>query len=125
MSNPAFPTLTGAFGYAPDSSTWNEVDEDPALKQEMEGGYMISRRKHTRTPRPTFTFSYTNLNDADKIAIQNFWKNTVFGGSVIFDWTNPRTSVVYAVRFKSAPTYKYTGRLSYKSWTVAIALEQV
>lgn len=117
---PTFPTFqTGLL----DSRAFEVTPEDPAMRTEMEGGYVITRKKHTRRPRRTFTASYRGLNDADRDALDDFW-DLVGGGSVVFDWTNPEDSVVYAVRFKEAYRLVHTGRGPTRRWDCLLTFEQ-
>jgi hypothetical protein len=119
MPNPIFPTLTNA----PDSSKYGLEVEDPSMKTEMDGGYVVSRAKHTRTPRKKFSTGYTMLKNTDRDTLQAFY-NTVRGGSVIFDWTDPASLVVYQVRFAAALTFTYTGVGTSQRWDVVLRLEQ-
>lgn len=121
MSNPQFPTLsTGS-----DSALYALELEDVALKTKIDGGYVVSRAKHTRKPRKTFTTGYTDLKPADKTLIQDFYENVAKGGSVVFDWTDPASSTVYQVRFVDGPLqWKYTGIGPTQRWQVQFRLEQ-
>lgn len=123
MSNPAFPTLTGTFKL-PDSKQFGLELEDPAQKTDIEGGYVITRPKHTRIPRKTWTgISYVQLNSTDKAALESFW-NTVKGGSLIFDWTNPEDGSLYLVRFKDPVKFKYAGIGQTHYWDCSFSLQQ-
>ena len=120
MPNPTFPLAADQ-----DSSKFSVEQEDPALRTEIEGGYVVTRKKHTRTPRKTFTTGFAYLNNTDRATLQTFW-NTVSGGTLIIDWTNPQDLAVYQVRFKGGPLkFTYVGRLGNQRWDVAITLEQV
>lgn len=121
MPNPLFPTLSG--GTKPDAADFSVSYEDPALRTDMEGGYVVSRARHTRTPRKTFKVVYRNISNADKILIENFW-NTVRGGSVIFDWVNPEDTLTYAVRFKDSLSSNYEGMGNTKRWDCSFSVEQ-
>jgi hypothetical protein len=115
-----FPTLTAN----PDSSKFGYEKEDPAIKLEMEGGYMISRARHTRALRRTFTLVYTYISDADKVLLDAFW-DTMKGGSDYFTWTNPENSTAYTVRFKTPMKIEYRGRYNLKKWDVSVTIEEV
>lgn len=119
MTNPVFPTLTRGV----DSKFTTEETEDVSLKTKIEGGYVVSRAKHTRTPRKTFTTGYTALPPADKATLEAFY-NTVKGGSVIFDWKDPVSLAFFQVRFTEALSFKYTGIGNSRMWDVQIKLEQ-
>lgn len=119
MSNPVFPTL--AMGQ--DSKYYAIGQEDVAMKTKMDGGYVVSRAKHTRIPRLTFKTGFTAIGEADRALLTAFY-NTVRGGSVIFDWTDPVQNTVYQVRFGGEIEYKYTGVGGVRLWDVTINLEQ-
>jgi len=117
---PTFPTLTEG----QDSSLYEVSTENPAIRSEMEGGYVVSRARHTRAPRKTYKTGFTNIGTADKALLDSFWF-TVKGGSASFDWTDPVTLSVITVRFMNDITFKYTGAGATKRWNVGITLEQV
>lgn len=116
-----FPTLTSK----PDTRHYSVDREDPALRNEMEGGYVSSRPRFTRKPRRTFTIGFTNLSDDDLSTLNNFW-DEVRGGSVGFEWVNGFTGETVQVRFKSHWATKYTGRGTHRVWDVTgIQLEEM
>lgn len=119
MSNPVFPTLSKG----QDSQFYEMTPEDPALKTQMEGGYVVSRPKHTRKPRRTFKTGFSSITQADYTTLMTFWE-TVRGGSLIFDWTDPATGTVYQVRFAAQPAFKYVGKGNTRLWDVQMTLEQ-
>lgn len=121
MATPVFPTLPS--GMLPDSQQFTETAEDPAKREDMEGGYVVSRAKHTRKPRRTWGIGFRDLTDADKVTLDDFW-DTVRGGSLILNWTHPKTSVVYAVRFKESMNWKYVGWGPRSNWDCSFTLEQ-
>lgn len=122
MTNPVFPTLsTGQ-----DSSLYNMELEDPGMKTPIEGGYVVSRAKHTRIPRRIFKTGFTSITSTDRDTLVTFY-GTVHGGSVIFDWADPASAggaTVYQVRFADKLNFKYTGHGTSQRWDVAISLEQ-
>jgi hypothetical protein len=119
MSNPVFPTLADG----QDSKLYSVEAENPAIKTETDGGYVISRAKHTRKPRKTFTTGYTSISDADKKKIEAFY-DLVRGGSVIFDWEDTESGLTHQVRFSAMPNYKYKGAGLLRRWDVAFSVEQ-
>lgn len=119
MTNPVFPTLA----MLQDSKFYSVEQEDVGLKTTMDGGYVVSRAKHTRTPRRTFTTGFTTIRTADKALLEAFY-TTVRGSSVIFDWTDPVSLTVYQVRFADKLTFKYTGMGAMQLWDVGVKLEQ-
>lgn len=98
--------------------------KDPSLQSEMENGLVISRAKFTRVPQ-TFVLKWTALPIADYIALRDFYRNTVHGGSLAFDWyypivpNDPYSGQLFRVRFVggdvsfdlAAPGY-YSGTLT-------------
>lgn len=119
MPNPVFPTLS----IGQDSSQYELEIEDPSMKSEMEGGYVVSRAKHTRAPRKTFKSGFTDLSGDDKATLTAFYE-TVRGGSVIFDWTDPASLTVYQVRFMEKLNFKYVGMGNTQRWNVGFSLQQ-
>lgn len=119
MANPVFPEVPAGT----DSSKYRVELEDVALKTDLEGGYVASRPRHTRTPRRTFTSGYTKIPDAEKQQIEAFY-NQVHGGSLIFDWKNPEDQVIYQVRFADRIEFQYEGIGFTKLWTFSVRLQQ-
>lgn len=116
-----FPTLSASA--IPDSSAFQVSYEDPAMRLDMEGGYVISRARHTRTPRRTWKVTYKMLSNADRALLETLW-DTVRGGSATFNWTNPQNSTSYEVRFKEQLSFNYTGRGTNQRWDCSFTLEQ-
>jgi len=98
--------------------------KDPSLQSEMENGLVISRPKFTRVPQ-IFTLKWTALPATDFATLRDFYRNTVYGGSLAFDWYYPivandsYSGKLFSVRFKSedfsfelaAPGY-YSGSIT-------------
>lgn len=122
MTNPVFPTLILARG-GQDSSQYRVKSENPAMTTEMEGGYVVSRARHTRRPRKTFATGYKQITDADRKTLMAFYES-VGGGSVIFDWTDPIDKIVYQVRFVGELDFQYVGIGATKLWTVQFEVAQ-
>jgi hypothetical protein len=114
-----FPTLINK----PDSKKYSISQEDPAVRSKMEGGYVVSRPRHTRPPRLIWTVGYTFIPDSDKTAILDFYAD-MHGGSEIFRWLNHENSVWYYVRFADQPTYRYVGAGLSRRWDIDFKLEQ-
>jgi phage-related protein len=84
-----------------DASTFSEEQEDPAVKEgEMDGGYVVSRPRFTRTPRRMFSFKHVDISDADKQTLANFWAARR-GSAGAFNWVHPISGVTINVRFSS------------------------
>lgn len=119
---PAFPLTHNSTGW--DSKHYKAIPEDPSIKTEMDGGYMVSRPRHTRTPRLTFSLGWKSMLHADRNTVKAFW-NTVRGSSNTFTWTDPDTNTVFTVRFKGQISEEYVGKGNLKLWNLTMELEQV
>lgn len=75
-----------------------ELEDTAITPAKMEGGYVVSRPRHTRAPRRTFRWKYVEMRDADKSALTSFW-NQVRGRSAAFNWTHPISGEVIVCRF--------------------------
>ena len=118
-----FPLTKNSNGF--DSASYSVMQENPAIKTEMEGGYMTSRPRFTRTPRKTFTLAWKAMLNTDKIILDAFW-NTNKGSSDSFIWRDPVLDVDFTVRFKGDNlNFKYVGLGATRLWDIQITLEQV
>ena len=115
-----YPTLSER----PDQSTYYYTQEDPAIRSEMEGGYVTSRPRFLRNPRKTFYFGYKTLPDADYKLLEQHWIDTQ-GGSLVFqyvDWHDGRT---YDVRYKERWRSRFVGAGQTRWWDITgIVLEE-
>ncbi|MDR3561755.1 MAG: hypothetical protein P4N59_10020 [Negativicutes bacterium] len=98
--------------------------KDPSLQSEMENGLVISRAKFTRMPQ-SFVLKWNALPAADYAALRDFYRITVLGGSMTFEWNypivpnDPYSGQLFSVRFTggdisfdlAAPGY-YSGALT-------------
>lgn len=115
-----FPTLTKK----QDSRFYAVQQEDVTVKSEQEGGYVLTRPRHTRTPRKTFSTGYTDISNADKLTLESFF-NTV-GGHTEFVWQDPVELTNVTVRFGAPMEFKYSGVGGNHRWDIAkIELEEV
>lgn len=116
-----FPTLSKK----EDSSYFTESREDPTIRSKMDGGYMVTRPRHTRTPRRLITTGFTDLPDSDKQALESFYI-AVAGGSSIFTYIHPVSGEEIYVRFAAPFTFSYAGVGEAKRWDVRdIKMEEV
>lgn len=116
-----FPTLSRG----EDARFFGMSQEDPAMRTKVEGGYVFTRPRFTRRPRRSFTTGFTNISDADRALLENFWNDTK-GGSSAFAWTHPFTNEVIQVRFKKGFDFSYVGIGHSHRWDVTgIELEEV
>lgn len=119
MSNPVFPVLAKG----QDAKFYSIELEDTAIKTSMEGGYVVSRARHTRRPRRTFKTGFTDLAPGDASLLEAFY-DLVRGGSVVFDWPDPVTHTVFQVRFMEKLLFQYVGIGPTQRWDVQMTLEQ-
>ena len=90
------------------SYPFKETPENPAITSKQENGIVVSRMRYTRN-RETFILSWDSLPNADYSILRNFYKNVVFGGSLIFEWIYPvvigddYSGNTYSVRFVGSP----------------------
>ena len=118
-----FPTATLAD--LEDSKHFTEDSADPAKRQEIDGGYTVTRPRYTRLPRKTWTTGFTDLTTAQKDSYVSFWESK-FGGSDSFTYLNPADAATYTVRFRGKAKIKYSGMGPLRRWEITdIALEQV
>lgn len=117
-----FPTLDVST-LVPDQS-YSEIETDPSMSQEMEGGYEITRPAHTRAPTKEFSFTIPYATTADKDLLQAFWASTK-GKSEMFEWVNFITQETHVVRFKDQIAYDYAGFGTYAMWETTISLKEV
>lgn len=118
MSN--FPTAN----IYEDAKYFAQAPEDPAVRSSMEGGYVVSRARHTRVPRKSFKTGFTALTQTQMVAIDAFY-TAKRGGSTAFTWTNPTTNVELTVRFKREIQWNYVGASGTHLWDAMVELEEV
>lgn len=106
-----------------DAQFFDEDIEDVTVRGEVEGGYVVTRPRHTRAPRWKFQTGFSDLSQVDKTSLINFI-NGKKGGQA-FTWTHPTSGVEYTVRFEGAPDINYKGIGSNARWDVIVKLEQV
>ena len=111
---PDYPILSVA------PSSMKRIPEDSTIKGDFEAGYVPTRSRHTRE-RLTIEIGYLLITDTDKILLEAF-SSTVKGGTLSFNWTDPKTSVVYIVRFDKAPVLIY---IKFNQWTTSFILVEV
>lgn len=120
MTNPVFPTMDKD----QDSRFYGVELEDVAMKTKMDGGYVVSRAKHTRRPRRTFSTGFSGIGNPDRARLESFY-DQVRGGADVFDWTDPIEQKVYQVRFADNKlSFRYVGIGISQLWDVQIRLEQ-
>lgn len=95
-----------------DSAKFSETPAaDPAISFNTEDDYQITRPRHTRRPRRTFTIGFTAITDEEKKLVEALYNDARGGSNIISGWVHPIDKVEVLVRFKAGttPTYKYKG----------------
>jgi hypothetical protein len=87
-----FPTLSQGLDRIDETLAYN-----PSASSQMENGVVISRAKFTTTKKK-WELQYSFLTAADKTLLTTL-QITVMVGADKFNWTNPKDSIVYTVRF--------------------------
>lgn len=107
-----------------DAEQFGFEQEDVGIRSEMEGGYVLTRPRHTRAPRRTWSTGFTDLSDADKQTFEAFLNE--YGTYKAFSYTLPTTATTVNVRFKQMPKYEYKGFGTNLRWNIKdIMLEEV
>jgi phage-related protein len=116
-----FPTLSTK----EDSRHFKVTQEDTAMRTNMEGGYVVTRPRHTRAPRKTYTTGFTDISGVDAQTLLDFW-DQVRGGSEAFYYTHPISQQRILVRFAKEIDFKYVGMGETPLWNATnITLEEV
>jgi phage-related protein len=107
-----------------DASKFGFEQEDVGIRSEMEGGYVLTRPRHTRTPRRTWTTGFTDLSNAEKVTFEAFV--AAHGTYKAFNYYLPVEGTLVNVRFKTVPKYDYMGFGANMRWNINdIMLEEV
>lgn len=107
-----------------DSAKYGFEQEDVGIRSEMEGGYVLTRPRHTRTPRRTWKTGWTDLSNAEKLTIEAFVAAN--GTYKAFDYNLPVEGTLVNVRFKEVPKYEYKGFGTNLRWDITdVMLEEV
>lgn len=81
MAISVFPTLSKK------PSSIIPIPENAGISTDFSDGYVASRARFTRS-RLTFSVTYTALLYSDLEAIQDFYRETIYGDAMAFSWTN-------------------------------------
>lgn len=107
-----------------DAAKFGFEQEDVGIRSEMEGGYVLTRARHTRTPRRTWKTGFTNIEDDDKEIFETFFNAK--GTFLSFTYQVPVNLEIVTVRFKTVPKYEYKGIGDNFRWDInEIYLEEV
>ncbi len=93
---PTFPILST---FPVDRDFMEGPAYDPSIRSQQDDGLIISRGRFTSIKKK-FTMTFNNLNEADKVLLDDFQETVKVGGDT-FTWTNPKDDVVYTVRFET------------------------
>lgn len=93
---------------------------DLVLRTPMDAGPPKVRRRFTAGERPSPMGWF--FTAAQMSTFETWWKDTIFGGSLSFTMTNPRTGIIDSWRFTAPPAIAKVGG-SY--WHVTVQLEQL
>lgn len=111
-----FPDLiTQGLKALEDSKYFKDTPQDAALKKDMEGGLLVTRKRFTRPPARILVTGFTMISLADKALFDAYW-NSHAGGSVSFTYTHPLTAETLTVRFDDVYTTAYTGIGTAQMW---------
>jgi len=121
----SFPGLIASgFTAIEDSQYFMDVPVDGALKFEMQGGLVVSRKRFTRAPARIITTGYTWMTQSDYALFQAYW-TLEGGGANSFTYTHPITAESLTVRFDKEYKAVYKGAGSNYLWDVTeITLRQ-
>ena len=82
---------------------YNESNQDPLIRTEMDSGPEHVRQRFTAVETQTQGIMY--LTTAQVTTLETFYKTTSRYGSILFNWTHPRTGATVEARFKAPPVF--------------------
>lgn len=98
MPNPAWPGSLPAYV---EQAGYNERLPDQTLETAMETGPGKTRQRFTTNVQP-FGF-VIKMTAAQYATFETFFRTTLAGGSLKFDWVHPRTRVAATYQFRKPP----------------------
>lgn len=105
MANPTWPATLPQYVQ---EGGYQETLQDQTIETQMESGPAKIRRRFTKSLR-RFQVSML-MTSAQATTFETFWQDTCKGGSIPFDWVNPRTRAASTVRFRTpAPQFSSVG----------------
>lgn len=115
-----FPSL----GDGEDAKKYGFDTEDVGKRSEMEGGYVLTRPRHTRRPRRMWKTGFTAVSQTDFDTFLEFWND--HGTYTGFTYTTKIGSEAVNVRFMQKPRWTYVGVGTTYLWDIDdIVLEEV
>ena len=88
---------------APDTDGFTETPPNNLLRTQMDVGPAKVRRRFTAGVRGFSMQMVLTRTEVD--TLESFFYQTLVGGSLVFDWVNPRTETATTFRFTAPPTY--------------------
>jgi len=107
----------------PQKFSANGYDESPPdnlIRSKTDSGPAKIRRRTTANIRPYKTT--LRMTGTQVSTLETFYITTLVGGSLAFDWNEPRSQAVKSFRFVSSPKYSARGG---DFWNVSLDLEQL
>lgn len=105
MANPTWPVTLPQYVL---EGGYQEQLQDQTIETQMEAGPAKIRRRFTKSLR-RFQINLL-MNSTQAAAFETFWQTTCRGGSIPFDWKNPRTQAAATMRFRNpAPQFSSVG----------------
>lgn len=92
---PSWPNTLPQFAL---ESGYQEDTQDQTIETQMEAGPAKIRRRFTKEIR-TYEIQMM-MTQAQAAAFDTFWQTDCLGGSISFDWVNPRTRAATTFRFR-------------------------
>lgn len=84
---------------------YQEALPELALRSEMDAGPAKLRRRYSAGP--STWQGALQLSGEQTATLEAFWRTTLAGGSLAFDWVHPRTGAAVAMRFLSPPAFRH------------------
>jgi|GEM_PF-7074572 hypothetical protein len=110
----AYPTLSVLPNYPIE-----EGIADCTIKSAFEAGYVLTRTRHSRRKK-VFKLNYNSMPNADKLSLEAHRDSVL--DITPFNWTHPKTSTVYLVRFQQLFQFQ---NMQTDLWNCSFLLEQL
>lgn len=121
----SIPYLTNlGFTAVEDSESFNEKMNDPAIRVESDGGFVVTRSRYTRLPTRVIQTKFKDITNAEKAHIMSLY-NAMRGGSNSFQYIHPTTGESLEVRFIEGLQFDHKGFTNHPRWDVTLKLETV
>ena len=99
---------------------YRETAPATGLRTQMDAGPAKQRNRFTAGVR---SFKFTmDVTRAQVETFDSFFKDTLKGGTLAFDWTHPRTLAAVSFRFDATKPPSYEG-VSQQDWRIPLELE--